>query len=97
MSACRWSNVNNGKRLETYVIAGTPGGGSIELNGAAARLIRPGDRVIIMAYGQVEEPLPADWSPRIVLVDEANRILETRHAEAPGETYPSERDAARCC
>jgi aspartate 1-decarboxylase len=90
-------DLDNGERLETYVIAGIPGSGSIELNGAAARLIRPGDKVIIMAYGQIEEPLPADWSPRIVLVGEDNRILETRHAEAPGETYPSQRDAARCC
>src|SRR5271157_5428778 len=68
-------DVDNGERLETYVIAGMPGSGSIELNGAAARLIHPGDKIIVMAYGQVEEPLPADWSPLIVLVDDHNQIL----------------------
>ncbi len=80
-------DVDNGERLETYVIAGQAGSGAIELNGAAARLIHPGDKVIIMAYSQVGEPLPEDWSPTIVLVGEDNRIGEVRYAEAPGEMY----------
>ena len=80
-------DVDNGERLETYAIAGQAGSGAIELNGAAARLIHPGDKVIIMAYAQVAEPLPEDWSPTIVLVDEDNRIGEVRYAEAPGEMY----------
>ncbi len=78
-------DVDNGERLETYVIAAPAGSGAIELNGAAARLIHPGDKVIIMAYAQVAEPVPADWSPSIILVDAGNRVLETRHAEVAGE------------
>jgi aspartate 1-decarboxylase len=78
-------DVDNGERLETYAITGPEGSGAIELNGAAARLIHPGDKVIIMAYAQVAEPLPEDWAPNIVLVDAANRPVELRHAEAAGE------------
>jgi aspartate 1-decarboxylase len=50
------------------------------MNGAAARVIGVGDTVIIMAFGQVEEPLPPEWKPEIVLVDEKNRIREVSHA-----------------
>ena len=74
-------NINNGQRLETYVIPGPEGSGAIELNGAAARSAAVGDRVIIMAYAQVPEPLPEDWSPTVVLVDEHNRIAEVRRAD----------------
>jgi len=69
-------NIENGTRLETYVIAGPPGSGLIQLNGAAARLAAIGDHIIIMAYAQVAEPLPDDWSPIIVHVSEKNQILE---------------------
>ncbi len=72
------ADVDNGSRLETYVIKGERGSGIIGANGAAARLLELGDRVIIMAYAQVDEPLPTDWSPKIVLVDEQNRITEVR-------------------
>ena len=51
-------DVDNGERLETYAIAGPAGSGAIELNGAAARLVSIGDKVIIMAYAMVAEPLP---------------------------------------
>ncbi len=74
------ADVSNGARLETYVIAGSPGSGVIRMNGAAARVVNVGDKIIIMAYGLAEEPLPADWKPEIVLVDEQNRIREVRHA-----------------
>jgi aspartate 1-decarboxylase len=74
------ADITNGVRLETYVIAGEPGSGVICMNGAAARVVNVGDKVIIMAYGQAEEPLPDDWRPAIVLVDENNRIREVRHA-----------------
>ncbi|HEY64852.1 MAG TPA: aspartate 1-decarboxylase [Caldilineae bacterium] len=77
-------DVDNGQRLETYVIAGPPGSGAIELNGAAARLMQVGDRVIIMAYAQVPEPIPSDWAPTIVFVDEHNRIAEVRRGETLG-------------
>ncbi|NOZ30155.1 MAG: aspartate 1-decarboxylase [Chloroflexi bacterium] len=78
-------DVDNGARLETYVIAGPAGSGAIELNGAAARQIQVGDKVIIMAYAQVPEPLPEDWDPTIVLVDERNRVAEIRRARSVGE------------
>jgi aspartate 1-decarboxylase len=78
-------DVDNGERLETYVIAGAPGSGAIELNGAAARLVQVGDKVIIMAYAQVPEPVPDGWSPVVLIMDENNRIAEVRRAEAAGE------------
>lgn len=78
-------DVDNGQRLETYVIAGPAGGGAIELNGAAARLVTVGDKVIIMAYGLVAEPLPETWSPTVLIMDEDNRIAEVRHIENPSE------------
>ena len=78
-------DVDNGARLETYVIAGPAGSGAIELNGAAARLVHVGDKVIIMAYAQVAEPLPENWTPTVLLMDEHNRIAEIRHTETPRE------------
>jgi len=74
-------DVDNGERLETYVIAGKAGSGAIELNGAAARLVQVGDKVIIMAYAQVPEPLPEDWMPTVLIMDEHNRIAEIRRTE----------------
>lgn len=71
-------DVENGARLETYLIEGKPGTGTIGANGAAARLLGVGDHVIIMAYAQVSEPVPEDWTPKIVLVDEKNKIVEIR-------------------
>ena len=67
-------DVENGARLETYIISGPAGSGMIQANGAAARLMLPGDHIIIMAFAEVAEPLPADWAPNIVLVDEKNHI-----------------------
>jgi aspartate 1-decarboxylase len=74
------ADVTTGVRLETYVMSGPAGSGVICMNGAAARIVGVGDKIIIMAYGQVEEPLPADWTPEIVLVDDENHIREVRHA-----------------
>jgi aspartate 1-decarboxylase len=69
-------NVNNGARLETYLIAGPRGGGAIQLNGAAARLGAPGDLVILMTYGDYEEgELSDDFAPTVVHVDAKNRII----------------------
>jgi aspartate 1-decarboxylase len=76
-------DVDNGQRLETYVIPGPPGSGAIELNGAAARLVHVGDKVIIMAYALLQEPLPEDWAPQVLLMDEHNRIAELRSDETP--------------
>ena len=69
-------NNNNGVRLETYTIAGKRGSGVICLNGAAARLVQPGDVVIIMSYVLLSEPEISAHEPKVVLVDEANRIRE---------------------
>ena len=69
-------NNNNGERFETYTIAGKRGSGVICLNGAAARLVQPGDVVIIMSYVLLSEPEISAHEPKVVLVDEANRIRE---------------------
>ena len=71
-------NVENGARFETYLIAGEPDTGVVQVNGAAARLAAVGDHIIVMAYAQVSEPVPVIWEPRIVLVDERNRVLQAQ-------------------
>lgn len=65
-------NVNNGERFETYVIEGKPG--VVCLNGAAARLAIPGDKIIVIAYVFADENELIDIKPKIVLVDERNKI-----------------------
>ena len=65
---------NNGARLETYVIEGPRGSGVICLNGAAARLVQPGDNVIIISYAELEDAEARAWEPTVVFVDEHNRI-----------------------
>lgn len=74
-------NNNNGERLETYVIPGKAGSGVICLNGAAARLVQPGDIVIIMAYALMEEHDAIAYKPTVVMVDENNKIREIRQVE----------------
>jgi aspartate 1-decarboxylase len=69
-------DINNGARLETYTIEGDRGSGEIGINGAAARLIQPGDLVIIIGYGQVTDAEAADVKPAIVHVDGQNRIID---------------------
>ena len=68
-------NLNTGSRLETYVIAGESGSGTIQLNGAAARLGAAGDHVIVISYADYEEQELSVFEPRIVFVDERNRIV----------------------
>jgi aspartate 1-decarboxylase len=77
--------VENGARLETYLIAGDPGSGVIQLNGAAARLVHVGDHVIIMAYALLPEPLSDDYVPTVVFVDAQNRIREVRRKSGGSE------------
>jgi aspartate 1-decarboxylase len=67
-------DVENGARLETYTIPGTPGQGEIQLNGAAARLVAVGDHVIIMAYALMSDEEAAAYRPKVVLMDEDNTI-----------------------
>ena len=68
-------NVNNGSRFTTYVIPGPRGSGVMQLNGAAARLGHPGDLVILIAYGVFTEPEAQRHTPRVVFVDERNRVV----------------------
>jgi len=68
-------DVTNGARLETYVIEGERGSGEIGINGAAAHLVHPGDLVIIISYAQMDDALARRFQPRVVHVDDANRIV----------------------
>jgi aspartate 1-decarboxylase len=77
-------NNNNGARLETYVIPGERGSGVICLNGAAARKVQPGDRVIIMSYVMLEEEEARKHQPKIAIMDENNRIVELIGEEVHG-------------
>jgi aspartate 1-decarboxylase len=72
-------NNNNGARLETYVIPGPPGSGVICLNGAAARLVQPGDTVIIISYALMEEEEARNHKPIVALMNEDNTIAELIH------------------
>jgi aspartate 1-decarboxylase len=78
-------DIDNGNRLSTYVIEGPRDSGVIGINGAAARLISPGDLVIIIAYAQVAEQDLGSLKPRVVFVDAHNRALTVGSdpAEAP--------------
>ena len=67
-------NVNNGERFITYAIAAVAGSGSIELNGAAARLGVKGDKLIIMTYAQFSDVEAQNHQPRVVIVDDLNRV-----------------------
>jgi aspartate 1-decarboxylase len=68
-------NVNTGERFQTYVITGEAGSGVIGLNGAAARLGHPGDKLIIMCSASVDEKELPGFKPHIVFVDESNHII----------------------
>lgn len=76
-------DVTNGARHETHVIVGERGSGVIGINGAAAHRLQPGDTVILTAYGQLDSAEAASFEPRVVFVDEANRIVESEPAHAP--------------
>ena len=78
-------DINNGERLETYAIPGPRGSGVICLNGAAARLVQPGDQVIIMTYVIVDDKEAKNWEPTVVFLKEGNRIAETKKEEKHGE------------
>ena len=74
-------DIDNGARLETYVIEGARGSGDICLNGAAARLVSPGDRVIIISYAEYEDTELEGYTPTIVHVDSRNRPIDALTAE----------------
>lgn len=77
---------NNGNRFETYVIPGKRGSGMICLNGAAARLVHPGDLIIIISYAMVDRKEAAGFSPKVVFVDKNNKVKEINDHENHGES-----------
>lgn len=79
-------NNNNGARLETYVIEGPADSGVICLNGAAARLVQPGDVVIIMAYCWLSREEALAYKPSVVFVDENNKPTKVTDVEIHGQT-----------
>ncbi len=81
-AVCVW-NVTNGQRFETYVVEGERDSGVVCVNGAAARLVSPGDLVIIAAFAWMEEAAARCHEPKVVFVDEHNRV-RARRAELPG-------------
>ncbi|MFT2720251.1 aspartate 1-decarboxylase [Deinococcus sp. A31D244] len=68
-------NITNGNRLSTYALSGPRGSGVIGINGAAAHLMKPGDMVIIAAYGNYSDQEARTLEPNVVLVDARNRII----------------------
>ena len=79
-------DITNGARLETYTIAGERGSGVIGINGAAARLVQPGDLVILIAYGQMETAEAREYKPSVVFVDADNKVVGT--GSDPAEALP---------
>jgi len=69
-------DVDNGQRFETYIICGEPGAGEIQVNGAAARLVHVGDTVIVFSYAHYDRDELATYAPRVVHVDQDNRIVD---------------------
>ncbi len=78
-------DINNGARFETYTIAGERGSGVMCLNGAAARMVQTGDKIILMAYANVTPEEAQAMKPTVVFVDEKNKVSEITHYERHGE------------
>jgi aspartate 1-decarboxylase len=79
-------DVTNGARLETYVISGARGSGVIGINGAAARLVHPGDLVILIGYGMMDDAEARTRQPKVVFVDADNKVIGT--GTDPAEALP---------
>ena len=77
-------NVTRGTRMVTYALRGDDGSGVICINGAAAHLASPGDRVIISTFAEVPREQAAQWKPKVVLVDDSNQIADTSYEETAG-------------
>lgn len=84
-------NVSNGERFTTYVILAEAGSGTISMNGAAARKVQVGDRVIIAAYGQFSEEEATNYKPRLVYLNEDNSVERTSN------TIPMQVAGLRSC
>ena len=74
-------DIDNGARFETYAISGRPGSGDMCLNGAAARLVSPGDRVIVISYADYDQGELDDYEPVVVHVDTANHTVDAATAK----------------
>lgn len=78
-------DVNNGERFETYTIVGERGSGIICVNGAAARLVQNGDKVIIIAYAMMDRDEASTFKPRVLILDDHNQITELKDHEKHGQ------------
>ena len=78
-------DVNNGSRFETYTFAGERGSGVMCLNGAAARMVQTGDKIILMAYAQVMPEEASELRPTVLFVDEKNKVTKVTNYEKHGE------------
>ena len=78
-------DVNNGSRFETYTIAGERGSGVMCLNGAAARMVQTGDKIILMAYAQVTPEEASELRPTVLFVYEKNKVTKVTNYEKHGE------------
>lgn len=85
------ADVNNGERFDTYVIAGEAGSGMICVNGAAAHKVNLGDKVIIMSYAQMTPEEVESNPPRVVFVDDENKITRVTDYEKHGRLFDVER------
>ena len=85
-------DITNGARLTTYVIPGERGKGDVQINGAAAHLVHPGDLVILIAYGMLSDADARTYTPSVVFVDEHNRVLDV--GEEPGQVPDSAADTS---
>ncbi|KAB2953084.1 aspartate 1-decarboxylase [Heliorestis acidaminivorans] len=81
-------NNNNGSRFETYVIPGPVGSRVICLNGAAARLVQPGDEVIIISYGIYTDEEARKHKPRVLFMDKENNVIAEENIERAGQVGP---------
>jgi aspartate 1-decarboxylase len=77
-------NNSNGARFETYVIRGERGSGTVCLNGAAARLVHPGDEIIVISYAMLDDREAREWQPRVVLLNAQNKVTDVRVGELAG-------------
>ena len=85
------ADVDNGNRFETYVIAGEKGSGMICLNGAAAHMVSLGDKIIIMCYAQMTPEEIKDNKPKVVFVDDDNKITRVTDCEKHGKLFDLEK------
>ena len=82
-------NVSNGQRFTTYAIRAEAGSGTVSVNGAAARLVSVGDRLILASYSTLDDEQCAEHHPKVVLIGEDNRIKSTKDHESPGVRFAS--------